>query len=118
VEGLGEGLAECIEGGGEAGLGLVVVEGAEDDRVGRDLCCGEEFGGAVGPCGEVGLSGHFESEEAAGQGIFAGGEGAVVAEEQVRNIVPTEGQVFAIVRHKGKVSINLPGIMYFFQVFY
>jgi len=81
----GEGLAEQVEGAGEAGggAGLFVAEGAYNNSVsgqaGGEVV--ETFDGPVEPGVEVGLAAVFEFEQASGEGVDAVAERKIVAEK-------------------------------------
>jgi hypothetical protein len=89
----GERLSQQVEGG-EAVLSrdrFVVMEGAYNNGAGRE---GERFlaeaaGGFVEPGIEVGLSAAFEFQQAAGDGVDAGGDGKVMKEK----VMPVAGML-------------------------
>jgi len=91
-------FTEVIEGGGEAVAGacFFVPQGAEDngvgrqgDRIGREGDVPEDLEGAIGPGVEVWLDAAFESEQATGKPVCAGGDRQVMAEV----VVPEGGVV-------------------------
>jgi hypothetical protein len=78
-----------------AGACFFVPQGAEDngigrhgDRIGRDGDVPEDFEGAIGPGVEVWLDAAFESEQATGKPVCAGGDRQVMTE-----VVVPEGGV-------------------------
>lgn len=58
----------------------MVVEGAYDGGARRDGDLGKQFQGAVDPSFQVGMSSFFESQQAVGEMVPAGGCGEVVAQ--------------------------------------
>jgi hypothetical protein len=67
-------------------FGLIVAEGTEDDGVrGRGMGA-EGFEGCVDPAGEIGLAAPFEFKKAAGHGIGGGGQGKVLAKEEMTDL--------------------------------
>jgi hypothetical protein len=97
---MGQLLSETIKRGGAGGDGgFMVVEGAYDGGAWRDGGLGKQFQGAVDPSFQVRVPSFFESQQAVGEVVPAGGGGEIVAKVVMRIELLVIGQVGVIQRH-------------------
>jgi len=80
-EAMGQFLSKKVKrGGGGGDGGFVVMEGAYDGGAWRDGGLGKQFQGAVDPSFQIRVSSFFESQQAVGEVVPAGGCGEIVAQ--------------------------------------
>jgi hypothetical protein len=96
-----EGVAEEIQSGGEDWRGnrLIMMKGAENDRIRGRGDPGQRFECAFDPGVEVGLSAAFEFQQAAGDHIFSGGQRQIMAKVIVPEGGVETGQGCCLERH-------------------